>query len=125
MATFLVSASLSHAFRESAVQRQRAAHVPENILDRVQELGDIGLKEAANGTDPESTNPGQFARIDNHTTVTETMVKLGELERWICGWMKCRDDEALDLGIEERYETKTLHTGHERPVIGGSGRSPV
>src|SRR5271157_4370716 len=29
--------------------------------------------------------PWSIARIDNHTTVTETVVKLGELERWICG----------------------------------------
>jgi len=59
VATFLVSASLSHAFWESAVQRQRTAQIPENIRDRVEELGDSGLKEAANGTDPEGIDPGQ------------------------------------------------------------------
>jgi len=42
------------------VQRQRAAHVPEDILNNVQELGDIGLEEAANGTDPEGIDPGQL-----------------------------------------------------------------
>src|SRR5208337_3067843 len=53
VAKFPVFASLTHAFWESAVQRLRAAQVPENIRDRVEELGDSGLKEAANGTDPE------------------------------------------------------------------------
>ena len=85
MATFAGLASLSYVVRDSAVQRQRAAHIPEHIFNRVQKLSDIGLKEAAYGTDPERINPGQLARIDNHTTVAETMVKLGEAECWICG----------------------------------------
>src|SRR5208337_88206 len=33
--------------------------------------------------------------------------------------MKCRDDEALDRGIEEGCEPKTSHSGQEHPVIGG------
>src|SRR5208282_2512920 len=33
--------------------------------------------------------------------------------------MKCRDDEALDRGIEEGCEPKTSHSGQEHPVIDG------
>src|SRR5271157_2726834 len=38
--------------------------------------------------------------------------------------MKCRDHEALDRGIEERYESKTSHSGQECLVIRGVAAAP-
>ena len=81
--------------RQSSVQRQDTVHFSENVLNGMQELSDIGLKKSADGTDPESINLGQLSRIDNHTTVTEPSVKLGELECWILRRVERRDDEAL------------------------------
>ena len=67
---FLISTLPGYAFQVLTVQGQVAAHIPENILDRVQELGDISSKEAADGTDPEGVDTSQPARMNNHSTVT-------------------------------------------------------
>jgi len=83
--TFTVFASLSYVFRDSAVQRQYAIHVPEYIFDRVQELSVIGLEEVVYGTDPERVDPHQLTRLDNHTTVAERVVNLEGPGFWICG----------------------------------------
>src|SRR4051794_17989051 len=62
----------------SAGRGHGAVHGLQHILDRVEQLRDIGLEEAADRADPERVDRRQLSRINNHTTVGEAPVKLGE-----------------------------------------------